>query len=164
MVKSEPSRAPRSVLTVDDSPTLRKLVRVYLMGLDLDFLEASRGDEALAILASKKVDLVIADVNMPGMDGLTFLRTVRASADFTARKIPVALLTSDKLAETRARALASGASAFILKPVTSSDLRETVMKLLGEPDGPNIEGPRSVRPKSEAPTSERPKSVRPKGR
>jgi CheY-like chemotaxis protein len=128
------ARAPRTacmktILLVDDSATIRNLIRVYLMGMDFHFLEADRGESGLSIVSSEAVDLVVVDVNMPGMDGLTFVRKVRTMP--SARRVPVVLLTSDKSSDTRARGMAAGANDFVLKPVTSSSLRETVCRLLG---------------------------------
>jgi len=136
--KAEPTRvatkstppAPQRLLTIDDSQTVRNLVRVYLMGMNFEFFESARADLGLTILETGAIDLVIADINMPGMDGLAFLREVRASTNAGMRRVPVVLLTSDKSPETRARAISSGASGFVLKPVTSSNLRETVTSLL----------------------------------
>ncbi len=127
------SQRARRILTIDDSATVRKLIRVFLMGMDFEFVEHGRADHALAALPSSPVDLVIVDVNMPGMDGLTFLREVRASADPIVRAVPVVLLTSDSSTKTRQSATDMGASGFALKPVTSSNLRETVTSLLGLP-------------------------------
>jgi two-component system chemotaxis response regulator CheY len=100
------------------------------MGMNFEFFESARADLGLTILETGAIDLVIADINMPGMDGLAFLREVRASTNAGMRRVPVVLLTSDKSPETRARAISSGASGFVLKPVTSSNLRETVTSLL----------------------------------
>jgi two-component system chemotaxis response regulator CheY len=136
-VKAVPLEAEPAVprlLIVDDSATTRNLVRVYLMGLGFAFLEASRADTALSMLASSKVDLVIADVNMPVMGGLAFLRAIRALPDRAKRRVPVVLLTADRSPETRARGLAAGAAGFVLKPVTSSNLREAVTMLLRQAD------------------------------
>jgi len=126
---SQPPDVQR-LLTIDDSPTVRNLVRVYLMGMNFEFIEAARADQGLTMLASNQVDLVIVDVNMPGMDGLAFLREVRSSRIPAVRHVPVVLLTSDKSPATRARAISLGASGFVLKPVTSSNLREAVTMLL----------------------------------
>jgi two-component system chemotaxis response regulator CheY len=127
-----PSATPRQrrLLTIDDSPTVRKLIRVFLMGMEFEFIEAATAQLGLTALAESPVDLVIVDVNMPEMDGLAFLRAVRASPDAAVRRVPIVLLTGDKSARTRASAAEMGASGFVLKPVTSSTLRETITELL----------------------------------
>jgi two-component system chemotaxis response regulator CheY len=117
------------VLIVDDSPTVRSLVKVYLMGHGLQYLEAGGAELALEILKNEPPDVVIADVNMPGMDGLTFLGRVRSDPRREVRTIPIVLLTSDGSKETRARAKQLGASDFVTKPVTSSDLQGALSRL-----------------------------------
>lgn len=119
-----------SILLVDDSATSRILVKLYLTGMAFDFLESARGDEALEQLKSVKVSLIIADVNMPGMDGLTFLKHVRENTDPVVRALPVILLTGDKTEATRNKGTAAGASAFVTKPVTTTELRAAVHQFL----------------------------------
>jgi len=121
----------RSILLVDDSATSRILVKLYLTGLEYVFLEAARGEDALALLETTQVGLLIVDVNMPGMDGLTFVQKVRSSPDATVRNLPVILLTGDKSEETRVRGRAAGANEFVTKPVTTVELRGAVQRLLG---------------------------------
>jgi two-component system chemotaxis response regulator CheY len=84
----------------------------------------------LELLKTSKVQLVIADINMPGMDGLTFLRRLRADEQPHLRKLPVILLTANKPEEYRARGLAAGANAFLQKPVVSTALVETARQFL----------------------------------
>lgn len=126
---------PRTLLTIDDSPTQRNLVRMSLAVLDLEFLEAGTAAQALAILASKPVDVVIVDLNMPGMDGLELVRTLRASSSDALRTVPAILLTSDTSPDTRLRAMVSGSTAFVQKPVTSSNIREAVAYILQRTPG-----------------------------
>jgi two-component system, chemotaxis family, chemotaxis protein CheY len=119
------------ILLVDDSATVRTIVKVYLTGLPFEFLEAGNGIEALELLKTRRVDLVIADVNMPGMDGVTFLQRLRASADPELRKLRVILLTGEQSEDIRSRGVLAGANAFVRKPVSNTDLRaaiETVLK------------------------------------
>lgn len=119
-----------TILLVDDSPTVRTIVKVYLTGLDFAFLEASNGQEALDVLARSAVNLVIADINMPGMDGLTFLERIRASDRAPLRKLPVILLTGESTEESRLRGLKSGAAAWVKKPVTNQELRAAITSAL----------------------------------
>jgi two-component system chemotaxis response regulator CheY len=115
------------ILLVDDSSTTRSILKVYLTGLDMEFLDAGQGDMALDVLRRNPVDLVIADFNMPVMDGITFLRHLRSSPSKTLRGLPVILLTSESVETAATQA---GASAFVRKPVTNKDLRAAVLNLL----------------------------------
>ena len=119
------------VLLVDDNLTIRNVIKIYLMGMDFAFLEADRAESALEQLKANKVDLIIADVNMPGMDGITFLRRVREDVRTQVKGLPVILLTADKSGDVRERGRLAGASHFIAKPVTSTELRGTVVQCLG---------------------------------
>jgi two-component system chemotaxis response regulator CheY len=75
-------------------------------------------------------DIVIADINMPGLDGWSFLARLRADARPEIRTLPVVLLTSDKSQDVRSRALKAGASGFVRKPVSGSDLQQALQRLL----------------------------------
>ena len=117
-----------TILLIDDSATTRSILKVYLTGLDVAYLEAADGDTALALLGANRVSLVIADVNMPGMDGLTLVRKIRASEIPWLKVVPVIVLTGDKTEETRHAGYAAGANAFVRKPVTSEELRGAVLE------------------------------------
>jgi two-component system chemotaxis response regulator CheY len=118
------------ILLVDDSPTVRSLVKVFLMGHDFEYLEAGGGEHGLEILRARVPDLVITDLNMPDLDGLSFLRRLRADPRPEVSRLPVILLTSDKTPRVVERALEAGASEFVRKPVTSSDLQGALRRLL----------------------------------
>ena len=77
----------KKVLTVDDSRTMREMVSFTLRGAGFDVVEAIDGQQALVVLASHKVDLILADLNMPNMDGITLIRQVRASGGH--RTVPI---------------------------------------------------------------------------
>jgi two-component system chemotaxis response regulator CheY len=115
-----------NVLLVDDSPSVRSILKVYLMGLRTTFLEAEDGDRALRLLRLSPVDLVIADVQMSPMDGITFVRHLRESARPQLRGVPVVMLTSDRSESVRERGLAAGANAFVHKPVDAKTLLRTI--------------------------------------
>ncbi len=119
-----------TLLLVDDSATIRNIIKIYLMGMQFEFIEADRAERALHVLKSTKVDLIIADINMPGMDGLEFVRKIRAEKDTKVSKLPLILLTGEKSDDLRKQGTAAGANDFILKPVTSSNLREAVQKFI----------------------------------
>lgn len=116
-----------TVLLIDDSPSIRSVLRVYLMNRLFDFVEASDGMEGLAALANQPFALVIADVRMPKLDGIGFVRTIRASpAPF--RHVPVVLLSSAR--ELEAEGLSAGATAFVHKPIGREELCEIVNRLV----------------------------------
>ena len=118
------------ILLVDDSATVRSLVKVFLMGHDFEYIEASGAEHALEILRTRLPAMVIADINMPGLDGLSFLKRLRADARPAVRALPIILLTADKSQDVRTRALEAGASEFVRKPVSSSDLQDAIKRLL----------------------------------
>ena len=121
---------PQTILIIDDSPTIRNIIKVYLMGSQFEFMEAEGGEKGLELVRKGSVELVIADINMPGMDGLTFVRQLRADARPELRGIPVILLTGEKAEALRIQGLKAGANEFIRKPVSSAGLIEAVNKLL----------------------------------
>ncbi|MFO0669315.1 MAG: response regulator [Polyangiaceae bacterium] len=93
----------RQLLLIDDSATMREILKVYLMGRGFSFIDCAGAARALEILAAQPVDLVIADINMPKMDGLTFVRTLRAHELPAVRNVPVILVTGDRGDDLRAR-------------------------------------------------------------
>jgi two-component system chemotaxis response regulator CheY len=121
---------PHKVLLIDDSRTMREVLKVYLMGGRYEFVEANTGSYALDVLRRERVDLVIADVNMPQMDGFQFVRAVRASNTSTVRSVPIILVTSDKSEHVRQQARDVHVDAFMQKPVSATKLLECVEKLL----------------------------------
>jgi CheY-like chemotaxis protein len=114
----------RTVLIVDDSATIREIVKIYLAGKDIEFLEAQDGERALSVCRLTPITLVIADIKMPGMDGIEFTHQVRISGKPELEKVPIVLLTGEKDADLRTRGLAAGATAFLHKPISGQALRE----------------------------------------
>jgi len=120
-----------TVLLVDDSDTIRHIIKLYLAKLKLELLEADRAEAGLRLLSERPVDLVIADFNMPGMNGLEFVRRVRATARPEVSRVPILLCTGGKAPELERRALEAGASEFVRKPVSSATLTAVVRRHLG---------------------------------
>ena len=116
-----------TVLIVDDSPTVRRFVHAALDLEGFAVVEAANGMEALELLPSTAVDLVLTDLNMPDMDGLEFLKTLRESEMY--RQIPVIVLSSMAEAEMRDRAQRLGASAYLAKPFSREALTATISRL-----------------------------------
>lgn len=120
----------KTVLIVDDSTTIRSVVKIHLLGCGFEFLEAESAERALQVLKLVHVDVVLADIRMPGMSGIDFLRAVRADARPRIRDVPVVLMTGEKAAGLREEGLAAGANGFLSKPVTGSELVGVVQDLL----------------------------------
>jgi len=121
---------PRTVLIVDDSPTIRGFARLFLRGLPVEVAEADEGSEALQIVRNSVPLLAIVDVNMPGMDGLSFTRELRADARPEVAKLPVVLLTGEASAELQAQGRAAGANGFLGKPIKGLELQALVQRYL----------------------------------
>jgi two-component system chemotaxis response regulator CheY len=120
----------RTILLVDDSQTIRTIIKVYLMALQFEFVEAETGERGLQLARLVPVSLVIADINMPGMDGISFLQQLRADESSKAKDAPVILLTGEKGGDLEKRGMEAGANGFLYKPVTSARLTELVQSLL----------------------------------
>ncbi len=119
-------------LIVDDSSVMRKIVERSLRqaGLDLSFvIEAGNGVEALALLDSNAVDLILCDINMPVMDGLEFVRHLQTLEKF--RGVPVVMITTEGSESNVIQALSLGAKGYIRKPFTPDQVKEHVMPVLG---------------------------------
>jgi len=118
-------------LIVDDSSVMRKIVERSLRQAGLDSMlayEASNGADALETLKSKPVDLILTDINMPSMDGLEFLRQLRAQD--LAPGVPVVMITTEASLDRAKQALAAGAQYFIPKPFSIEQIRARVLPLL----------------------------------
>jgi len=119
------------VLLVDDTRTLLSLIQVYLMGWDMEFVEARDGKQGLEQARLHKPSLVISDVRMPGMDGFELCAAIRADKDLHGT--PIVLLTSLNDDASRRKGRLVGASAFLTKPVSVDELRRTVSEILKLP-------------------------------
>jgi len=97
----------------------------------MDLLEAENGERALLIAQLVTLDLIIADVNMPRLDGVDLVRRLRSSPDPRLRELPVVLLTADKSEEAQRRGLEAGATAFAHKPILPAELSAIVKKIGG---------------------------------
>ncbi len=123
---------PIRALIVDDSSVMRKIVERALRqaGLELGTLhEAANGIEGLELLKSEKVDLIVSDINMPSMDGLEFLRRLRAEK--LAAGVPVVMITTESSEEHVRQAIQAGAQGYIRKPFTAEQVKERILPLVG---------------------------------
>lgn len=118
-----------SIITVDDSSTMRRIIKNTLQKLGFEtILEAGNGVEALEIMSKNKVDMIVTDWNMPEMDGLTFVKAVRAKDEY--KDLPILMITTEAAKEDILTALRSGVNNYVVKPFTPETLQEKVFKLL----------------------------------
>jgi two-component system chemotaxis response regulator CheY len=119
-------------LVVDDSKTIRMIIRRILLELGYEVCEASNGREALDVLEAEKaaVDLVLADWNMPEMNGLELVKRLRQDTEYA--KLKVIMVTTETEMGQMASALDAGANEYVMKPFTKSILKEK-LELLGIP-------------------------------
>ena len=118
-------------LIVDDSSVMRKIVERALRQAGLDPLvvyEAGSGTEGLEQLRDRQVDLILSDINMPSMDGLEFLRQLRAQN--LAPGVPVVMITTESSEEHVKQAILAGAQGYIRKPFTPEQVKERVLPLI----------------------------------
>lgn len=117
-----------NVLIVDDSRTVRVMVRQALEQAGHRVTEAYDGVNAIATLQSLQPDLIITDVNMPEMDGITLVRELRGRADFP--RIPILILTTVQDAEMKQRGRDAGATGWMCKPFQPEQLAQVVQRVL----------------------------------
>ena len=118
-----------SILAVDDSASMRQMVSFTLKGAGYDVTEAKDGQEALNIAKSGKFNLVITDVNMPNMDGITLTKELRSLPAY--KFIPILTLTTESSGEKKTAGRQAGATGWIVKPFNPDQLLATVKKVLG---------------------------------
>lgn len=118
-----------SILAVDDSASMRQMVSFTLKGAGYDVVEASDGVQALNIAKTRAVNLVITDVNMPNMDGISLIRELRTLTSY--KFTPLLMLTTESSPEKKQEGKAAGATGWIVKPFNPEQLLNTVKKVLG---------------------------------
>ena len=118
----------KSILIVDDSNSVRTVVGITLRGAGYEVLEAGDGIQALQRLDGRKIHLIISDVNMPGMDGLAFLKAVKQHGQY--RFTPVMMLTTEAGEEKMAIGRQEGARAWLTKPFRPEQMLMAVQKLV----------------------------------
>lgn len=118
-----------TILAVDDSATMRQLVSFTLAGAGYKVIEASDGQEALERANQHDFQLLITDVNMPRMDGITLIRQLRANPKL--KYVPMLMLTTESGADKKQQGKAAGATGWIVKPFEPQQLLATVRRVLG---------------------------------
>jgi len=119
----------KSILAVDDSASIRSMVSFTLKNAGYEVIEAVDGVEALAKAKTKAINLVLTDQNMPRMDGLTLVHSLRLLPEY--RTAPILILTTESGAEMKNRGRAAGATGWLVKPFDPERLIDVVRKLLG---------------------------------
>ncbi len=116
------------ILVVDDSSTVRKLIINILKSADYETVEAVDGVDALEKLAQEDIDLIIADLNMPRMNGLELIRTIRKDPVYS--DIPIVMLTTEGSEEDKKRGFEAGANVYLVKPAPPSLILYKIGSLL----------------------------------
>jgi two-component system, chemotaxis family, chemotaxis protein CheY len=118
-----------NILTADDTATMRQMISFTLGSAGHEVMQASDGAEALALARTRKFDLVIADINMPNMDGISLVKSLRTLADY--QFTPILILTTESQMERRQEGKSAGATGWIVKPFNPEQLLTIVKKVLG---------------------------------
>jgi two-component system chemotaxis response regulator CheY len=118
----------KTVMIVDDSASLRQVVNIALSSAGYSVIEACDGKDALAKLNGGKVHLVISDVNMPNMDGITFVKEMKKLPNY--KFTPVIMLTTESQESKKSEGQAAGAKAWVVKPFQPQTMLSAVSKLI----------------------------------
>ena len=118
----------KNVLVVDDSSSVRQVVSIALKSAGYDVTEACDGKDALTKLNGQKVHLIISDVNMPNMDGITFVKEVKKLPNY--KFTPIIILTTESQDEKKREGQAAGARAWVVKPFQPAQMLAAVAKLI----------------------------------
>jgi two-component system chemotaxis response regulator CheY len=118
----------KRILAVDDSPSMRHMVSVTLRGAGYEVVEAADGEEALEYARGHSVDLVLADVNMPRMNGITLVAQLRTLPDY--RLTPLLLLTTESSQQSKQQGKQAGATGWMVKPFHPDQLLATLDRVL----------------------------------
>lgn len=119
----------KTILAVDDSGSLRQMVVFSLKAAGYQVTEAIDGVDGLEKAKSATFDLVLTDQNMPRMDGLGLIRSLRLLPDY--RRVPILMLTTEASDEMKSKGRAAGASGWMVKPFDPHRLTEVVKKVIG---------------------------------
>jgi len=119
----------KTIITVDDSASVRQMVAFTLKGAGYTVIEAGDGKDALAKLTGNKADMVITDLNMPNMNGIELIKALRANPSY--KFVPIVLLTTESQDTKKQEGKAAGATGWIVKPFKPEQLLSVVKKVLG---------------------------------
>jgi two-component system chemotaxis response regulator CheY len=118
----------KTILVVDDSASIRQVVSITLKSAGYSVIEAVDGKDALTKLDGQKVNLIISDVNMPNMDGISFVKEMKQKANY--KFTPVIMLTTEGSDEKKKEGQAAGAKAWVVKPFKPEQMLQAVSMLI----------------------------------
>ncbi len=118
----------KTILIVDDSASLRQVVAIALRGAGYDVIEACDGKDALGKMTGQKIHLIISDVNMPNMDGISYVKEVKQLPAY--RFTPIIMLTTESQDGKKQEGQAAGAKAWVVKPFQPQQMLTAVSKLI----------------------------------
>jgi len=118
----------KKILVVDDSTSMRQMITFTLKGAGFETAEAADGNKGLIEAKKQKYDLVFTDVNMPGMDGLTFTKELRKEANY--KFVPILVLTTEASTDKKMAGKSAGATGWLVKPFNPEQLLNTVKRVL----------------------------------
>jgi len=118
----------KTILVVDDSASLRQVVGIALKGAGFDVIEACDGKDALTKLNGQKINLIISDVNMPNMDGISFVKEAKKLPNY--KFTPIIMLTTESQEAKKQEGQAAGAKAWVVKPFQPAQMLTAVSKLI----------------------------------
>jgi len=119
----------KTILTVDDSGSLRQMLSFSLKAAGYGVIEAVDGEDGLEKARKQTVDLVLTDQNMPGMDGLSLIKALRGMKNY--QSVPILMLTTESGDDMKAMGKAAGANGWMVKPFDPARLTEVIRKLIG---------------------------------
>ena len=120
----------KTILAVDDSGSLRQMVAFSLTAAGYQVVQAVDGQDGLNKARDQVVDLVLTDQNMPNMDGLTLIKSLRDMSSY--QKVPILMLTTESSDEMKAKGRAAGANGWLVKPFDPKRLIDVVQKVIGQ--------------------------------
>lgn len=118
-----------TILAVDDSASMRQMVAFTLKGAGFNVIDAVDGVDALGKAKTSKIDLILTDVNMPRMDGISLIKELRALPNY--KFTPILMLTTESGADKKGEGKSAGATGWIVKPFNPDQLLSTIKKVLG---------------------------------
>lgn len=118
----------KTILIIDDSTTVRQVACIALKGAGYSVIEAVDGKDGLAKLTGQKIHLIISDINMPNMDGITFIKEVKKLPAY--KFTPIIVLTTESQENMKQQGQAAGAKAWVVKPFQPAQMLAAVSKLI----------------------------------
>lgn len=118
----------KRVLIIDDSRSMRQMLSFTLKEAGFELIEAENGQDALDKLKGQRLGIIVTDLNMPVMDGISFIKKARATPE--ARFVPILILTTESQQEKKLEGKAAGATGWIVKPFEPEKLMQTLQKVM----------------------------------